>query len=60
MEEYLAALFPTQMVPESTAATHHSGLDAGVAIDRKFAEKGEITVMGNPKPRLRSRTAVSG
>lgn len=47
MEKYLAAFFPAQMVPESTAATHHSGLNAGVAIDRKFAEKGEVTVMGN-------------
>ncbi|KAK4248094.1 hypothetical protein C7999DRAFT_40723 [Corynascus novoguineensis] len=47
MEEYLVALFPSQMVPDSTAATHYCGLGDVVAINRKCAEEDEIAPMGN-------------
>ncbi|KAK3292369.1 uncharacterized protein B0H64DRAFT_406437 [Chaetomium fimeti] len=46
MEEYLMALFPAQMTPDSPA-TMHSVLDSVMTIDKDCAEKREIAAMSN-------------
>ncbi|KAK4034849.1 hypothetical protein C8A01DRAFT_18409 [Parachaetomium inaequale] len=47
MEEYLMALFPVQMMPDSPAAMRSSVLDSVMMIDRDCAEKREIAAMSN-------------
>jgi hypothetical protein len=48
MEDYLTALFPSQMTPGTTSTTPRSSvLDSVVAVDRDCAEKREIAAMSN-------------